>query len=52
MFNDIKNLRDQKKSRKKENEKILKQKEKYEKDVRTMQVDTEAMENCQRDLLA
>ena len=52
MFSEIKALREEKKNRKTHIDDKLRQKEKLEKDVREMQMDTEAMENCQRDLLA
>ena len=51
MYNEIVTLRNEKKNKKKENEKILKQKDDLETNVRKIQEETENLENVYKELL-
>ena len=51
MYNEIVTLRNEKKNKQKENEKILKQKDDLETNVRKIQEETENLENVYKELL-
>ena len=51
IYNETKKLREESKNKKKENAKILIQKDALESDVQKMQVETEELENVYKELL-
>ena len=51
IYNETKKLREESKNKKKENAKILIQKDALENDVQKMQVETEELENVYKELL-